>query len=147
MKQPCPQIDIFFTGHCFCRAWILPAGKYFFIFYIRDVGDFIASDTGPLYLIPLTICNGKARTLAMRGSCLTFPNRFCKVYSERSCLICVLSNKIPHITTLSKGEVFIQNKTNPEDKYRINSREKVELYRSPSSSLSLLIICNCFPDS
>jgi hypothetical protein len=31
--------------------------------------------------------------------------------------------------TLSKEEVFIQNKTNPEDKYRINSREKVELCR------------------
>ena len=31
--------------------------------------------------------------------------------------------------TLSKEEVFIPNKTNPEDKYRINSRETVNLCR------------------
>ena len=30
---------------------------------------------------------------------------------------------------LSKEEVFIPNKTNPEDKYRINSRETVNLCR------------------
>ena len=68
----------------------------------RKASPAITTSTGPLYLIPLTICNEKARTLTVCDSCLAFSNRFCKVYSERSCLKCVLNNTVTSSLGFSK---------------------------------------------
>ena len=80
----------------------------------RKASPAITTSTGPLYLIPLTICNEKARTLTVCDSCLAFSNRFCKVYSERSCLTCVLNNIAPSLLCYSK-QICLLNGTNLKD--------------------------------
>ena len=60
---------------------------------IRKDSTTIAIGTGPLYLIPLKVCNIRARTVTVCGACLALTNILNKVYSERSCLTCVLNNK------------------------------------------------------
>ena len=53
----------------------------------REDEKFCPERIGSYFLVEwkaLTVCD----------SCLAFSNRFCKVYSERSCLKCVLNNTV-----------------------------------------------------
>ena len=77
-------------------------------------GCYIASDTGSLYLIPLKVCNVRARTVTVSGACLALTNILNKVYSERSCLTCVLNNIAPSLLRYSK-QICLLNGTNLKD--------------------------------
>ena len=68
----------------------------------------------PLYLIPLKVCNVRARTVTVSGACLALTNILNKVYSERSCLTCVLNNIAPSSLLYSKQKCLL-NGTNLKD--------------------------------
>ena len=65
----------------------------------------------------------KSQTVTVSGACLALTNILNKVYSERSCLTCVLNNIAPSSLCYSKQKGLL-NGTNSTLKYRIPDGSK-----------------------
>ncbi len=89
----------------------------------RKISPAITTSTGSLYLIPLKVCNVRARTVTVCGACLALTNILNKVYSERSCLTCAHGNSRTVLAYTFKEGGSFQEKESTQ-KYRIESRKE-----------------------